>query len=160
MATRGEFLAISGASVLAACARTHALSDRVSASSASPTAEDLHRFMDASKKLTGYGDLNPTLGALYLGVILTDKNRAEALDALYKDNDFNNGRSITEPVALSVATQIQNNWYSGIYQTANGPTSATWTDALAWKACRFTKAPSICAVPGSWAKPPMMNQNG
>lgn len=147
MTARREFLTVLAASALAACARS------------TPSAADLDKFMAASKKLTGYSDLSPSFGALYLGVILGDKNRAAALDALYNDNDFKNGRVIVEPSALSVATQILNSWYTGIYQAANGPVTGTWTQALAWKACRFTKPPSVCAAPGSWGEPPV-NPNG
>ncbi|HVA28863.1 MAG TPA: sugar dehydrogenase complex small subunit [Candidatus Baltobacteraceae bacterium] len=88
------------------------------------TKADLDAFMARSRKLTGYADLDPQLGAKYL--------------------DFA-GPSPSDRAILTL-------WYTGIDGSRNA--TVTWTGALAWRACRFTKPPSLCAAPGSWHERP------
>jgi len=132
---------------------------------ASIPSQDLNQFMALSAILTGYSDLNPEVGAIYLRNIRA-RSRSAAYDAFLEQigltskfppktlADFQRAEAFTNSASLSLTTEILENWYSGICQGANGATTATWTEALAWRACSFTKPPSQCGMPGAWAKPP------
>jgi len=76
--------------------------------------------MAKSRTLTGYADLDAQLGATYFQIA---------------------GTSASDRAILEL-------WYTG-QNTAKAAT-VTWTEALAWRACSFTKPPSECAAPGSW----------
>ena len=89
--------------------------------------DQLNAFMKLSEELTGFSNLDPAIGTVY----------------------FQNLRGSTDPRAILEC------WYSGTYAAASGRATATWTQALAWRACAFTKPPSLCAAPGSWANPPV-----
>jgi hypothetical protein len=117
---RRTFVGALAGAALAACAKGNV--------SNSPPDEQLNAFMKLSETLTGFGDLDPAIGATYLKNLRGQMEDRQA-----------------EILAM---------WYSGTYVGANGRTTVTWTQALAWRACTFTKPPSLCAVPGSWAKPP------
>lgn len=111
--------------------------------------------MALSAALTGYPDLDPSIGALYLQSLRAQPDRAVALDALLeKAADVQRGAELNDPQLRSVAAEILRDWYTGTYEGSNGATTATWTQAVAWRACSFTKPPSLCTVPGSWANPP------
>jgi len=88
------------------------------------TTGTLDAFMAKSKALTGYADLDTQLGATYFRIAGTSASDREIL-------------------AL---------WYTGI-DSAHAAT-VTWLEALAWRACSFTKPPSQCAAPGSWHQKP------
>lgn len=139
---RRDFLAAIGALALAGCAQGTA------------TSAQLARFMQASRTLTGYADLDAAAGRVYLAALRANPVHARALEALYADPDFGRGARIADPAARAIATQILDAWYSGIYVGPNGPKTQTWTQALAWRACAYTKPPSECAAPGSWAARP------
>ncbi|HEY1976868.1 MAG TPA: hypothetical protein VGG89_10000 [Candidatus Baltobacteraceae bacterium] len=81
---------------------------------------DLDAFMTKSKALTGYADLDAQLGATYFQIA---------------------GASAPDRAILTL-------WYTGI--DGAKATTVTWLQALAWRACSFTKPPSQCAAPGSW----------
>jgi hypothetical protein len=81
---------------------------------------DLDAFMARSRKLTGYADLDPKLGTQYLDIA---------------------GSSPSDRTILTL-------WFTGIGGSREA--TVTWTEALAWRACRYTKPPSLCASPGSW----------
>lgn len=136
-----------------------------SANAVSVHSQDLNQFMALSAILTGYSDLNPEVGAIYLRNIRA-RSRSAAYDALLKQiglasnippktlSDLQRAGAFTNATSLSVTTEILENWYSGTYLGANGATTATWAEALAWKACSFTKPPSLCGTLGAWTKPP------
>jgi len=165
---RKLFLGALASLALSACATSkHApVPTGTFASPLSIPSSELAPFMALSAILTGYSDLDPTIGSVYLNGIRSDTQRAEALNSLYAGAGFASGSPsssladlerrgvFTDPASLSIATQILGEWYSGIYQTTGGPTTATWTQALAWRACSYTKPPSLCTVPGSWSKAP------
>lgn len=123
-----------------------------------PAADLLSQFMDASGKLTGYDNLDRATGSTYLNAIVQDQNRLTPLEILLANGDFKAGKPIGDPVALEMANEILNNWFSGICQKKEGPTTVTWRAALAWTACTFTKPPGECPPrtnPG-WASVPRM----
>jgi hypothetical protein len=81
---------------------------------------DITAFMVKSRALTEYADLDPQLGATYF----------KAAGASPSDREI---------LAL---------WYTG--RSGSPATTITWTGALAWRACSYTKPPSQCAAPESW----------
>jgi hypothetical protein len=138
---------------------------RHGAYAASTHSHDLNQFMALSAILTGYSDLNPDVGAIYLQNMRAC-SRSAAYDALVKQigltsnlppktlADLQKAGAFTNVTSLSLTTEILENWYSGKCLGANGATTVTWTQALAWKACSFTKPPSLCDTPGAWTRPP------
>lgn len=145
---RGPFLAALAA-VLSGCAIPRSPSGGPGASPAAPASDDVRRFLALSERLTGYGDLDPAAGAAYLADLRADPQRSAALDRLLAQN-----AGFEDAAVLSVATQILENWYAGTSLGPNGVHTVTWTGALAWRACSYTKPPSLCAAPGSWAQVP------
>jgi hypothetical protein len=65
----------------------------------------------------------------------------------YSDLDAHLGAAYLNIAGASPSDrEILTLWYTGV----NSTTTVTWLDALAWRACAFTKPPSQCAAPGSW----------
>jgi hypothetical protein len=137
---RGRFLGIAGAAAIAACTARQA--------PAPASSDEVARFVALSQQLTGYADLDAAVGAIYLRNLRATPSSSAALDTLLANPQSN------DPAARALAAQIVRAWYSGTYAGPDGRRTATWTQALAWRACAFTKPPSACAVPGSWARPP------
>jgi hypothetical protein len=146
--------------------------ESLSTSSGSPSpspanSRDLADFIALSALLTGFGGLDATAGNTYLANIRADAARSSALDALVARSgiasasppatvaDLRRRGVFSEPGTLATASQILANWFSGTFAGPNGPGTATWSGALAWRACRFTKPPATCGgTMGYWAKPP------
>ncbi|MEO6990114.1 MAG: sugar dehydrogenase complex small subunit [Candidatus Baltobacteraceae bacterium] len=142
---------------------------RGSTGSPPPTAaeaRDLAHFMALSAVLTGFGGLDATAGDAYLRNVRADAARSKALDALFEQSgiasqnppsaiaDLRRRGVFAEPASLAAASQILADWFSGTYAGPSGPVTATWSGALAWRACTFTKAPASCGgAMGYWAKP-------
>jgi len=113
--------------------------------SPSSTSLTLDEFLAISAQLTGFpaSALDPHLATLYLASLRTagDPTALRAVGAT------------TAPSPLADA--VIRCWYSGIYDTPNGPAVATYTDALAWRAVGYTTAPTSChGATGYWAEPP------
>ncbi len=151
--------AVASAGVLAACAKG-------GAPNATPDPEDSRRFLSLSSLLTGFDDLDATVGALYLGSIRSDAKQSATLDAIYAKAGYAKGAGpatladlekagIFQKLGmLDLTNDILQNWYSGMYLANGALTSAVWADALAWRSCTFTKPPSYCGGPAYWAKLP------
>jgi hypothetical protein len=173
MATRRTFLATAAAAAsagaLAACARgANAPQGSAASPAASATASpDLDQFMTLSALLTGYTTLDATAGATYLQNLRSDPQLSPGIDDLFMRSGLSSDgapKSLAEltargvfnnPAALALYSRILADWYSGTYDAASGTVTQTWTGALAWKACTFTKPPATCGGPtGYWAKPP------
>jgi hypothetical protein len=131
----------------------------------SQSAPDLKRFLALSTILTGYTLLDPATGAAYLKNIRANATLSKAFDDLVKSTGFASNAPpktlaaltakgvFATPGPLALTSAILADWFSGV---AGGATvSETWDDALAWKACTFTKPPATCGgQTGYWAKPP------
>jgi Membrane bound FAD containing D-sorbitol dehydrogenase len=139
---RRSFLGIAGAAAIAACTARHAPAP----APASP--DEVERFVKLSQQLTGFADLDSGIGATYLQNVRSNPQSSAALDTLF------DSAQTSDPAARALTAQIVRDWYSGTYAGSAGRATATWTEALAWRACAFTKPPSVCAVPGSWQRPP------
>jgi hypothetical protein len=147
---RKSFVASTAAALLAGCTGG-------SKAPAAVSSAQIDDFMRLSGLLTGYSNLDPALGTIYLqnlagsgahASVLNGLLAAQSLDQLQRTGTFQ------DPNALPVVNDILSSWYTGTYTGSSGRVTATWTDALAWRACTFTKPPSTCAAPGSWSKPP------
>jgi fructose 5-dehydrogenase small subunit len=127
----------------------------------------LDEFMTLSRLLTGAADLSRDLGRIYLGSLEGGSDGDAALVTLWGEVGFREAappRSIQQLAETGVfkrenldktAKAILKFWYTGIYETENGPKVAEYTDTLAWRAVGYTTAPSNCGGPtGFWADPP------
>lgn len=139
---------------------------------ATPRADtaELETFLALSSVLTGFDDLSPVLGAVYLRGLRERDEPPTTLSTLYDATGFrgpNPPRTVEEMEAAGVFEQdalaaladtIITYWYTGIYDTAEGPRVATYVDALAWRAIDYTKPRSICGpFPGFWhERPPVV----
>lgn len=123
---------------------------------------DLARFLALSAALTGVENLNPGIGQVYLSHL---QNTGASLQSLYQHIELEAGRpldlqeieaaGVFEDEGLSdLADQIIELWYTGQYQEGEETIVVTFVDALAWKAIRFTKPPTICGSFGFWAEQP------
>lgn len=151
-----------------------AASPKTSPSPAVGTAPDvsgqsLDDFLTISALLTGFDkqDLDPGLGRTYLASLQARPNPELKLTDFYTQIGF---RSSAPPRSLqeladtgalgqdqprTLANKIVEYWYTGIYDTGNGPAVATFREALAWKALGFAVAPTTClGSPGVWAEQP------
>ena len=147
---RGPFLASVALAALSACA-----GGRRPDGGASPEPPDeLKAFMAASAVLTGFTDLDAADGAHYYQAIRSDATRYAALRDVLQRGGFDTPGAFNRPQARAIAAQIVEYWYSGIAPGPDGPQTVTWLRALAWRSCTFTKAPSLCTAPGSWARRP------
>ncbi len=127
----------------------------------------LDEFMTLSRVLTGAEDLSRGLGETYLASLELDPNGATGLMTLWNGAGFqgtappNAIRELTEAGVFAhenlakTAKAILRLWYTGIYETKDGPKAAEYTDTLAWRAVGYTAAPSNCGgTTGFWADPP------
>lgn len=126
----------------------------------------LAQFLTLSTVLTGYDNLDPALGKVYLDSIdqsgdfeMTVDELAQAVglpsDAPPTTADLEAAGLFDDPAARSLADAILNMWYTGIYTTADGEQAvATYVGALVWRAITFTKPLTVCGSPGFWAQPP------
>jgi hypothetical protein len=131
----------------------------------SQTSPDLKRFLGLSTILTGYTSLDPTIGAAYLKNMRANPTLSKAFDDLVKSAGFASNAPpktlaaltakgvFATPGSLALTSAILADWFSGV--PGGATVSETWDDALAWKACTFTKPPATCGgQTGYWAKPP------
>lgn len=126
----------------------------------------LEQFLALSSILTGYDNLNPVLGQVYLESIAQSSDYDMTVDELAQAMGLADAPSQTvadleaaglfdDPAAQTLADAIITMWYTGVYTTAEGEQQvATFVDALVWRAMAFTKPLSICASPGFWAQAP------
>lgn len=173
MASRRTFLvtaaAAASAGALGACARGANAPQGGPASPAASTTSspDLDHFMTLSALLTGYAALDQAAGAAYLQNLRGDPQLSPGVDDLFMRSGVTSDgapKTLAEltargvfnnPAALALYSRILADWYSGTYDAASGTVTQTWTGALAWKACTFTKPPATCGGPtGYWAKAP------
>jgi D-sorbitol dehydrogenase-like protein len=114
--------------------------------SESPSSElSLDEFIALSSKLTGFAaaDLSRDLAPLYLG----------SLQVIAQPEDLRELAGATKPSPLG--DKLIDYWYSGVYDTPNGPAVATYTEALAWKSVGYTSAPTVCGgETGYWSRAP------
>ena len=120
-----------------------------------PGALDLTKFLHLSTVLTGFDDLNPVLGQVYL-TSLEAAGSGTTLTQLYQQAGFQTGAtpaSVDELAAAGIyddealatlADTITQNWYSGVYGPHDDQRIATYVDALVWKAITFTKPRTVC----------------
>jgi hypothetical protein len=113
-----------------------------SAFSQAPATVD--EFLKLSERLTGASDLGAGIAKTLLdGLLATGKGNE--LAALAADRDGSG----------ALADAIVGSWYSGIYETADGPAVAAFDQALVWDALTFTKPFASCGgETGYWSEPP------
>lgn len=127
----------------------------------------LEDFLALSAVLTGFENLNPVLGRVYLQSLQTSGQFDVTLAAAFAQAGFGTDRPPTtlgEVEATGVFEQeatrklldkLIEYWYTGVYATAEGEQAvATYVDALMWQAIPFTKPLTICGVPAFWAELP------
>jgi hypothetical protein len=133
-------LLLGGVSLLAAGA--------VSARAQAATAVSLDQFLRISNRLLGIDDLDWNTAGKFLEGL-----RASGREAVL--GRFVNGVDTSSEAARNLANDIVASWYSGIYETGNGPAVATYNEALMWRALGFTKPLASCGGPtGYWNSPP------
>jgi hypothetical protein len=132
-------------------------------------AVSLDQFMQMSRVLTAFPDLNDTtIGQLYLDSLTAQRQLGGRLGALYTAGNFGGATptSIADLTARGVyddeglatlADTITSYWYSGIYLSGpDQPTVATYTNAVAWQTLGYRPAgPSSCGGAfGYWNNAP------
>lgn len=127
-------------------------------------------FLALSALLTGFNNLNPTIGAVYLNQLQGQATSGVTVADLYQRAGF---RSPAPPQTLDAMTQtgifddektrdladqIIEMWYSGVIQQGEEAQVVTFVDSLAWRAVSYTKPQTICGpYPGFWAdRPPTL----
>jgi len=162
VATRSRFL-----SSVVALAAAEPLAAFASAPVAPAPSSDLRHFLALSTLLTGYGSLDAATAAVYLRNVRADRALSAALDAVVARSGIASSNPpktlaaltatgiFASPESLAVTATILAAWFSGLSAGAHGTSTETWDDALAWKACTFTKPPATCGgATGYWAKAP------
>ena len=103
----------------------------------------LDQFLVLSKALTEAADLDPDMGTKLLGGFLAT-GHGDGLAKLVAGE--------TEP---ELANAIVAAWYSGVYDSGQGPTVGGFEQALLWQAMSFTKPFADCGGDtGYWSEPP------
>jgi hypothetical protein len=126
----------------------------------------LEQFLALSAVLTGFNQLNPELGQVYLASLQTHPELELTPRDLYEQIEFDlesppTLEAITETGVFEdeqlrpVADKILEYWYTGIYERDGEQVVATTVDSLTWKAMTFTPPLTICGPgPGFWAEEP------
>jgi hypothetical protein len=127
---------------------------------------NLEAFLRLSAVLTGFDDLNPVLGQVYLAS-LQSAGSTEALAQLYERTGFSGDQAPTaiadleaagvydDEAMAGLADRITEYWYSGVYGPQDDQQVATYVDALVWKAMTFTKPRTVCGpYEGFWREHP------
>jgi hypothetical protein len=134
-----------------------------------PFPQDLASFLALSSVLTGFDDLDPELGQVYLHSLQENPEFSGGLPRLYEGAgmiegsapgsiaDLESAGLFSEEASRSLADHIIELWYTGLYGQEDEQTVATFVDALAWKSITFTKPPTICGSFGFWAERPKGN---
>lgn len=127
--------------------------------------EGLARFMALSAAITGFEDLDPQIGTVYMQSV-EDNPDLLSLEEIYQAAQITSAESavsleqlqsgplFSEEASRQTVNEIAKMWYTGVYTENGEPMVATFVDSLAWKSLRFTKPNSICASFGFWATPP------
>jgi hypothetical protein len=103
----------------------------------------LDQFLVLSKALTEAADLDPDMGTKLLGGFLATGHG----DGLAK--------LVAGEAAHELANTIVAAWYSGVYDSGQGPAVAGFEQALLWPAMSFTKPFADCGgQTGYWSEPP------
>jgi Membrane bound FAD containing D-sorbitol dehydrogenase len=103
----------------------------------------LDQFLLLSKDLTEAGDLDSDMANKLLGGFLAT-GHGEGLAKLFAGQ--------AEP---ELANAIVAAWYSGVYDSGQGPAVAGFDQALLWQAMNFTKPFADCGgETGYWSEPP------
>lgn len=144
-----------------------ATAESPAAATPSPAALPLDDFLALSAVLTGFENLNPVLGHVYLQSLQANGQWAVTIAQVYTQAGFGTEippTTIEELELTGVFEQedtrklldkIIEYWYTGVYDTAEGEQAvATYVDALMWQALYFTKPPTICGAPDFWSEPP------
>jgi hypothetical protein len=127
----------------------------------------LEQFLALSAVLTGFSNLNPEAGQVYLESLQANPELAMTPTELYEQAGFTGDTTPTletlnetgifedEP-SRQLADKIIEYWYTGVYDQAGGEQAvATFVDSLAWQALTFTKPLTLCGPePGFWAERP------
>lgn len=123
---------------------------------------DLEQFLLLSSVLTGFANLNPLLGRVYLQSLQSTASEV-SLAGLYQQIGFQ-GTTLPQGVdqrifeqenTRALADKIIEVWYTGTYEENGEQVVATTTEALAWQALNFTKPLTVCGpYPGFWTKRP------
>lgn len=110
----------------------------------------LAEFLRLSTRLTGVDNLDLSLGKRYLdGLIATGQGMR--LSELMHVGEPTHGSQALPTLARRIVAE----WYSGIYETGEGPAVATFEHALLWRALSYTKPLADCGGEmGYWATPP------
>jgi hypothetical protein len=101
------------------------------------------QFLALSKTLTEAGDLDPDIADKLLGGFIATGH----------------GDGLARLVAGGAETELANAivaaWYSGVYDSGQGPAVAGFEEALLWQAMSFTKPFAECGgETGYWSEPP------
>lgn len=124
----------------------------------------LDQFMVLSSVLTGFTDLNPVLGRVYLQSLQNAETEA-SLAGLYEQLGFQgtalpqgvDNRVFEQESTRALADKLIEYWYTGIYEENGEQVVATTTEALAWQALNFTKPITVCGpYPGFWTERPQV----
>ena len=109
----------------------------------------LDQFLVLSKALTEAADLDPDMGTKLLGGFLAT-GHGDGLAKLVA------GEAELELAnAPDLANAIVAAWYSGVYDSGQGPAVAGFEQALLWQAMSFTKPFADCGgETGYWSEPP------
>ena len=103
----------------------------------------LDQFLVLSKALTEAADLDPDMGNKLLGGFLATGHG----DGL--------ARLVAGEAEPELANAIVAAWYSGVYDSGQGPAVAGFDQALLWQAMSFTKPFADCGgETGYWSEPP------
>jgi hypothetical protein len=122
----------------------------------------LDQFMVLSMVLTGFTDLSPVLGQVYLQSLQNAATEI-TLAELYEQAGFQgvtlsqgiDQRIFEQESTRILADKIIEYWYTGVYEEGGEQVVATTTEALAWQALNFTKPITICGpYPGFWTERP------
>ena len=127
-----------------------ALTPAARAKAATETSLTLADFLMLSARLTGVNDLDPSLGKRYLDGLIATGQSLNLAALVHADGPAQGSQALQSLVRCIVAE-----WYSGIYETGQGPAVATFGDALLWRALSYTKPLADCGGEmGHWATPP------
>ncbi len=128
--------------------------------------EGLEPFLALSSVLTGFENLSPALGRIYLASLQQDPELGSGLEPLFEQAGMNGAspaQSIEDLESLGVfedeagrglADRIIEMWYSGVVTQGEEQVVATFVDSLAWRSLTFTKPLTICGSFGFWAERP------
>lgn len=132
----------------------------------------LEEFLVLSSVLTGFAELDPVLGRVYLQSLQQSADFERSLAELYEEAGFGSAAPPTSVTVLedggffdsepnrTLADAIIEQWYTGVYQQDGEDAVATFVDSLTWKAINYTKPPTICDPPGQWARQPNADVGG